>query len=123
MLSAIGFIIPFPLNVQEWPLFSPARYDFPAGDAPISVAIGDFDFDGNEDLAVANHHCDNGAVLLGKRNGSFGTAWFYGVGDLPGSVAVGDFDSDGNSDLAVSDDGTNDISILMNARGNGFLRR
>jgi hypothetical protein len=45
---------------------------FPAGNDPLSVAVGDFNGDGKRDLAVANSYSDNVSVLLG--NGTFGTA-------------------------------------------------
>ena len=46
--------------------------NFPAGQAPSSVAIGDFNNDSRPDLAVANHDSNNVSVLLGRGDGSFG---------------------------------------------------
>ena len=75
----------------------------------LSVAIADFDKDGNLDLVVANQcqdsSCQNGAVsvLLGNGDGTFRTAQVYAsAGYQTDSVAVGDFNGDGNPDLALA---------------------
>ena len=57
-------------------LFWPARLDFPAGEGPWSVAIGDLNGDEIPDLAVANRDSNNVAVLLGVGDGTFATADF-----------------------------------------------
>src|SRR5215210_7533338 len=49
-----------------------AATNFAAGLDPEAVAVGDFNHDGNPDLAVANVSGDNVSVLLGTGNGSFG---------------------------------------------------
>jgi Bacterial Ig-like domain (group 3)/FG-GAP-like repeat len=76
---------------------------------PLSVAVADFDKDGDLDLAVANQcqdsSCQNGAVsvLLGNGNGTFRAARVYAsAGYQTNSVAVGDFNGDGNPDLVLA---------------------
>ena len=61
--------------------------DFPVGDWPLSVAVADFNGDSIPDLAVANDGSDNVSVLLGKGDGSFGSATNFPVGQDPWSVA------------------------------------
>ena len=41
-----------------------ARRDFVVGASPFSVAVGDFDGDGKQDLAVANFSSNNISVLI-----------------------------------------------------------
>ncbi len=48
--------------------------------APISVAVADFNGDGNLDIAVANRSSNDISVLLGKGNGTFGTEVKYSAG-------------------------------------------
>ena len=69
---------------------------------PVSVAVGDFNGDGKQDLAVANDSSDNVSILLGDGTGNFSAATNFGTGDCPYSVAVGDFNGDGKQDLAVA---------------------
>jgi FG-GAP repeat len=68
-LSQIGLAIflassIFCINHPSWayPLFLPAEYAVVGN--PISVAIGDFNGDGHQDLAVADHYSDTVSVLI-----------------------------------------------------------
>jgi hypothetical protein len=83
---------------------------------PFAVAVGDFNRDGNQDLATANYFSANVSVLLGDGAGSFGAATNFGAGTDPRSIAVGDFNGDGKQDLAVANFNSNNVSIL---RGDG----
>src|SRR5207253_530444 len=47
-----------------------ARTNFPVGSSPASVAVGDFNNDGKQDLAVANTGSNNVSILLGNGDGS-----------------------------------------------------
>ena len=62
--------------------------NFAAGNSPQSVAIGNLNGDGNQDLAVANSSDDNVSILLGNGAGSFGAATNFAADDGPRSVAV-----------------------------------
>jgi hypothetical protein len=81
--------------------FVPA-VSYPAGSGPIAVAVGDFNGDGKQDLAVANYWSGNVSVLLGKGDGTFLPALNFYAGAGRRSVAVGDFNGDGTLDLAVA---------------------
>src|SRR5262249_57148952 len=94
--------------------FQPAQ-SFATGDAPHSVAVGDFNGDGNLDLAVANYLSNDVSVLLGNGDGSFQPAQSFASGDHPSSVAVGYFNGDGMLDLAVADRVTYSDSLHLAA--------
>jgi hypothetical protein len=93
-------------------LFS-ATTEYPAGDAPRSVAIADLDGDGVLDLAVAALHSDAVLVLLGNSDGSFQDAKNHPAGSLPVSVATGDLNADGALDLVAADYSSGDVLVLL----------
>ena len=76
------------------------------GDSPVSVVAGDFNKDGNLDLAIANSSDNNVSVLLGKGDGTFAPAPgspFGTGGNLTTAIAVGDFNNDGKLDIVATD--------------------
>jgi hypothetical protein len=99
-------------------------FDFPsAALCPFFMAIGDFNQDGNLDLAVTYFcldpsGCTNAAVgvFLGTGNGDFQNPVFYPYGGAsPSFLAVADFNGDGNPDLIIGD-GSGTLTVLS---GNG----
>jgi hypothetical protein len=75
---------------------------YPTGKNPVSVAMGDFNGDGKEDVVTANSYGNNISILLGNGDGTFRPPVDYAVQVFPTSVAVGDFNGDGKLDLAVT---------------------
>ncbi len=81
------------------------RLEYYVGELPYSLAIGDFNEDGHQDLAVTapgmayNTGCVT--ILAGSGDGSFQVTAFYIMDQHPKSIAIGDFDEDGHQDLAV----------------------
>ncbi|MGH8100074.1 MAG: choice-of-anchor J domain-containing protein [Chthoniobacterales bacterium] len=63
-----------------YPVSFAAVTNFGVGTGPNSVAVGDFNGDGNQDLAMANANSNNVSVLLGDGAGGFGPATNFGVG-------------------------------------------
>ena len=99
--------------------FAPAT-SYIAGVAPQSTVVGDFNGDGNQDLAVANELSDNVSILLGDGAGNFSAPTNFAVGHVPEWVAVGDFNGDGKQDLAVANRYSDDVSILLGDGGGHF---
>jgi len=100
-------------------VFPPAT-DFPVGNGPLSVAIGDLNGDGKPDLAVGNDFGGHVSVMLGVGAGSFGPALDFAADFAAGSsgrsVAIADLNGDGKPDLVVVNRFGNGVSILL---GNG----
>jgi hypothetical protein len=87
-----------------------------ADNGPYSIAVGDFNGDGKQDLAVTNVSSNSVSSLLGNGDGSFRPPMSFAVGNDPVSVTVGDLNGDGKQDLAVANIGSDSVSILL---GNG----
>ena len=103
--------------------------DYPAGDNPHSIALGDFNGDGFPDIVVANEGFfvhdqfqpgTTVTVLMNNGDGTFGTPQTFDTGIIPEGVAVGDFTGDGRISIVTADNGFDpipgDIGFL---RGNG----
>lgn len=88
--------------------------------APSSICSGDFDGDGDIDLAAAIRN--DGKIAILKNNG-LGTFYIYSTqpaGNLPIWVVDADFDGDGDLDLAVSETGLDEILIFLNDGNAGY---
>ncbi len=101
-------------------LFAPAvNYDVDG--FPCSIVTTDFNGDGNNDLAVANHDSNNISVLMGNGDGSFQSAVNYAIGGGPMGMIASDLDGDGDNDMAVTTTPSGDLLILLN-NGNGTFQ-
>jgi len=114
-IAALGLlVITIPAGAQ-CPLSLAPAVNYSVGIDPSSVAVGDFNADGNPDLAVANPGSNNVSILLGNANGNgtFPATGTVAAGNFPLFVAVGDFNADGKPDLAVANFSSNNVSILL----------
>ena len=80
--------------------------------------MGDFNGDGNLDIATTNWPSGTIGILLGNGSGGFTTTTVSSGGSWPDAIAVGDFNHDGKLDLAVANGFSNTVSILL-GNGNG----
>jgi VCBS repeat-containing protein len=79
-----------------------------------SVAVGDFNLDGDPDLVVGHRSGNQVRVLLGRPGGDFGAPNDVPTGPLPASVAVADVNADGKPDLTTAHPTTNNVAVLLN---------
>jgi hypothetical protein len=99
------------------PVNNPVNTDEP--EQPLVIVTGDFNGDGNLDLAVANSGSNTLAILLGNGDGTFTVAASPPTtGNGPSAIAVGDFNGDGKADLAVTNSASNTVTILL-SNGDG----
>ncbi|WP_123043419.1 FG-GAP-like repeat-containing protein [Cohnella candidum] len=112
--------------------FTLQQTSYPVGTAsssPASGAVGDFNGDGNADIAVGNFNADpfhDVSVLLGVGDGTFQAAADYGYGPANAAadsiaVAAAELNGDAKTDLAVANFSLDRLSVFTTASLGGFL--
>ncbi|MEA2158903.1 MAG: hypothetical protein QOD66_1283, partial [Solirubrobacteraceae bacterium] len=130
VIAGCTVLVAFAASASAAVSFAP-HADFGASPNAYSVAIGDFNGDGNRDLAVAHYNSDNVSVLLntattGALAPAFATEADFAAGSHPTQVTVGDLNGDGKPDLAVTScgspcggTGSGGVSVLLNTTAAG----
>ena len=104
--------------------FSP-HVDFVAGTAPVALVAGDFNGDGNQDLAVADSQTRQVNLFFGNGAGGFTAGPSLKLSGVPTAIISGDFNGDGEPDLAVAcsplaGQTASTVTIFLNLGGGGF---
>jgi hypothetical protein len=89
------------------------RFPWRAG----SLAVGDFNGDGQIDAAAAGAYAAGVAIVFGG-----GQQTWVGTDSWPIALAAADFNADGAVDLAVAEQDSGAVSILTNDGVGGFTR-
>ncbi len=109
--------------------------DYESGYQPYSVAVGDFNGDGNADIAVVNSCVNSGcqggvSILLGNGDGTFQPHVDYAAGVRPVFIAAADLNGDGKLDLITANycgsvsscQSNGSVSVLL-GNGDGTFRQ
>ena len=88
---------------------------------PMGIAVGDFNDDGNADIAVVNYDSSTVNYFLGNGNGTFQAKRVFFTYSGPTCIAAGDFNGDGRDDLAIGCD-AGIVSVHLSAAAGGFTR-
>ena len=104
----------------SYTLLAPIMLPDYSGDPPpptnaTGITTGDFDGDGDLDLAVASRFGNNVFILSNDGNGNFADVIDFPGGEHPSKIVSGDFNGDGWPDLATSNEYS--VSLLLNGCG------
>jgi hypothetical protein len=88
-----------------------------AGGRPWQITAGDFNGDGNVDVATSNAWQDNMGVLFGDGAGGLSDVTIYSTGGFPHAVDAGDVDGDGDLELVASNVDTGNWTLYENQGG------
>src|SRR5207247_6054553 len=98
---------------------------YSAGQNPTDIATGDFNGDGNLDIAIANHGVKLVTVLLGNGKGQFsfapGSPFNVESNPHPHGIAVADFNGDKKPDIAIDSWAENKVLVVF-GNGDGSFR-
>jgi hypothetical protein len=98
---------------------------FSAGQNPTDLTTGDFNADGNLDVAIANHGVKLVTVLLGNGKGQFsfapGSPFSVESNPHPHGIAVADFNGDKKLDIAIDSWAENKV-LVMFGKGDGAFQ-
>jgi len=86
------------------------------------MAVGDFNGDGNDDVAISLPGEGTISIYYSNGDGTFYQGAQVDPGQLPQTMVVGDFNGDGKLDLAVGLENSQQVCLLFN-NGNGQFTR
>ena len=109
LLASIAWVLilvaPWPQSVL--PASPPFLVLFHFGSSdPYGAVSGNFDGDGNADLAVVLRGSDELTILISDGDGLFATGSTVPVGDGPEWIVMGDLNGDARTDLVVVNNGS-----------------
>lgn len=98
--------------------FQPAG-QFPLGASPTAAALGDFNNDGHQDVAMT---ASPNLLLVwsGSGTGTFPGSAAFPVGSNPMALAAGDLNGDGHTDIVTANLNSHTVSVVMNNGSGSF---
>lgn len=113
----------FNLTVNKAPFCSPLGFapmtTHTVGVNPGLPVIGDFNNDGNQDVATPTSQTSQMAIQLGDGSGGLAPAVNYSTGTFLNAITVGDFNGDGNQDIAAAKEIPGGGTTILNGNGDG----
>jgi len=98
-----------------------AQTPVPAGGRPWQIVLGDYNGDGNVDVASANSSTNNMGVLFGNGLGGLSAAVTYATGSFPLAIDAGDVDGDGDLEIVSSNYDDGNWTMYENTGAGAFV--
>jgi hypothetical protein len=90
----------------------------PVGSSPAGIAVGDFNADGRQDMAVVDSSAGNLGVMLSNGDGTFQATRTFASGAGSYDAVFADYNGDGKGDVAVVSTNGNVNVLLGDGTGN-----
>ncbi|MES2774715.1 MAG: FG-GAP-like repeat-containing protein [Bacteroidota bacterium] len=90
------------------------------GGVRASIAIGDFDGNGKQDVVTTNYDANSIYIRLGNGTGGFTGSTNIAIAGNPAAIAVGDVNGDGRQDITVARYTGNAVSVLLGDGAGNF---
>ena len=100
--------------------FTGVRRDLGVGSTPRSIAAGDLNGDGKQDLAVVAGSSNSVSILLNAGGGVFRPATQVATGESPNAAVLAHINSDAFLDMAVATYLANQVQIYLGNGSGGF---
>lgn len=85
-----------------------------------ALAVGDFNNDGNADIALGDANANQVRVLLGNGHAGFQSVLVTAAPGVPTALVVADFNGDGGLDVAVTAQADHQVRILLGNKDGTF---
>ncbi len=124
LMMQIGLLVPLAFfggttaYSQAINFFPPTNYSVTS--SAYGITTGDFNEDGNKDMAVGHFGGTVIQILLGNGSGGFGSATNVTIGNLPLNLAVSDFNGDSHQDIVVANSNVGFVSVIFGDGTGGF---
>ena len=95
-------------------------HDLPQGNVPSPSEGGDFNNDGEIDMAIANTQNEMVSILMGDGLGSFEEEMAFEADEKVRGIGILDADGDGDDDIVTANRQGNNLSLLINDGSGNF---